>query len=334
MDQIDDTDDDLILAKEGPSASLSPGRERALIRHLPYFVTLAEEGHFSRASGRLGISQSALTRRIQALEQELGLMLFARTKRAATLTAAGQVFHEHTERILKDLRSAVRRTQLVSRGEAGDVHVALNSEAICSPIIIRGFRALQTRHPQIKIHLHSMPSEAQLIALMRKDIDIGFLYDVVLDRSARRSVNLLKISDAPSMLAVNADHPLASRPKLKLADIGETPLTWPPRRAGRSVSDGMIAAFRAAGLSPNIALEVMTDETTMSLAAANLAMGFVRPTELTPENVVLRRVEDLKFSLALHGAWLRDNTHTGIPQVIDELRREIDLAPRKRVTAG
>lgn len=323
METADDIEDDLDLAREGPSGSLSPGRERALIRHLPYFVTLAEEGHFSRASSRLGISQSALTRRIQALEHELGVLLFARDKRSASLTAAGQVFHEYTERILKDLRSAVRRTQLVSRGEAGDVHVALNSEAITSPVVIRSFRSLHARHPQISIRLHSMPSEAQLIALKRKDIDIGVLYDVVLDRASRRSMGLLKLSDAPSLLAVNKAHPLADRARVRLADIGEAPLTWPPRRAGRSVSDGMIAAFRGAGLSPNIALEVMTDEATLSLAAANLASGFVRPTDRAPDNVVLKKVDDLKFSLALHAAWLRDDAHSGVHQVVDALRQEI-----------
>src|SRR5579863_4232538 len=118
-------DEALLLAREGASAMFTPARERTIIRHLPYFVTLAEDGNFNRASERLGLSQSALTRRIQSLEEELGILLFARTHRTAKLTAAGQALFEDASRILAELRGATRRAQLVSRGEAGDIAIAL-----------------------------------------------------------------------------------------------------------------------------------------------------------------------------------------------------------------
>lgn len=329
MNQEDGDDDDaLMFATEGESGALTPVRERTVIRHLPYFVTLAEDGNFNRASERLGLSQSALTRRIQTLEEELGVLLFARTHRSAKLTAAGEALFEDSSRILQDLRSATRRAQLVSRGEAGDIHVALNEPAIRSPIVVAAFRTLRELYPDMNIHLHAMPSEAQMIALRRKDIDLGFLFDIAIDKTSLRIMDYISISRNCSYLALHADHPLASKPSIHLADLRDEWLTWPSRRAGRSVSDGMIAAFRAVGVSPNIALEVMSEQTTLNLAAANLGMGFVLDPHLVPPGVVLRSVEDYHLDLTLHAVWLRDDPHAGVLRIMNELRRQVAAQDR------
>lgn len=320
---LDQDDEALAIAREGESGALTPARERTIIRHLPYFVTLAEDGNFNRASERLGLSQSALTRRIQTLEEELGILLFTRTHRSAKLTAAGQTLFEDSGRILQDLRSATRRAQLVSRGEAGDIHVALNDPAIRSPIVIAAFQALRRFLPGIKVHLHALPSEAQMIALRRKDIDLGFLFDVAIDKTNQRIMDSFAIGRSQSYLAMHISHPLASKPVIRLADLRDVELTWPSRRAGRPVSDGMIAAFRAAGQSPNIGMEVMGEDTTMNLAAANLGMGFVLDPPVTPPGVALRQVEDYQFATTLHAVWVRDEPHSGILRIVEELRQQV-----------
>lgn len=313
----------LALATEGESAALTPARERTIIRHLPYFVALAEDGNFNRASERLGLSQSALTRRIQTLEEEMDVLLFTRTHRSAKLTAAGQALFQDSDRILQDLRGATRRAQQVSRGEAGDIHVALNEPAIRSPVVIGAFRTLRELYPEMQIQLHAMPSEAQVIALRRKDLDLGFLFDIALDKAGLRTMDHLSIGVSHSFLALNEEHPLARKAVLRIADLKDEALTWPSRRAGRSVSDGMIAAFRAAGISPNIALEVMGEETTLSLAAAGLGMGFVLDPPSLPPGVVLRRVEDYRVGLTLHAVWLREDAQSGVLKLVEELRRQI-----------
>lgn len=321
---LKEEDNALLLAREGESAALTPARERTIIRHLPYFATLAEDGNFNRASERLGLSQSALTRRIQTLEEELGVQLFTRTHRSAKLTAAGQTLFEDSGRILQELRAATRRAQLISRGEAGDIHIALNDPAIRSPIVTAAFSGLRQLYPDVKIHLHAMPSEAQMIALRRKDIDLGFLFDIAIDKANQRIMDYYKIGRMRSYVAMNANHPLAGKATICLADLRDESLAWPSRRSGRSVSDGMIAAFRAAGVSPNIALEVMSEETTMNLAAANLCMGFVLEPPCIPAGVTLRVVEDYSFGLTLHAAWLRDDPHSAVRRIVDELRRQVD----------
>lgn len=320
---LNQDDNALVLATEGESGALTPARERTIIRHLPYFVTLAEDGNFNRASERLGLSQSALTRRIQTLEEELGILLFTRTHRSAKLTAAGQTLFEDSGRILQDLRGATRRAQLVSRGEAGDIHVGLNDPAITSPIVAAAFQALRELLPDIKIQLHALPSEAQMIALRRKDIDLGFVFDAAIDKTSQRIVDSCAIGRSQSYLAMHVSHPLASKPVIRLADLKDVELTWPSRRAGRPISDGMIAAFRAVGQSPNIAMEVMGQETTMNLAAANLGMGFVLDPPVVPPGVALRRVEDYRFGTILSAVWLRDEPSSGVLRIVDELRRHV-----------
>ena len=325
--QIDTNKDDeaLSLAKEGASAMFTPARERTIIRHLPYFVTLAEDGNFNRASERLGLSQSALTRRIQTLEEELGILLFTRTHRSARLTAAGQALLEDAGRILGELRGATRRAQLVSRGEAGVINVAFNEPALRSPAVIGMFRTLRERYPDVQIQLSTMPSEAQMIALRRKDIDLGFVFDISIDAASRRTIECLSVSRIMSFLAVHESHPLAQKSAIRLADLEHEWLTWPSSRAGRSASETMIAAFEAAGLSPNIALEVMAEETTVNLAAANLGMGFVLESLPTPPSVTLRRVEDYQHSVTLQAVWLANRENAGVLRIVEELRRQIEL---------
>lgn len=313
----------LLLAREGEAAALTPARERTIIRHLPYFVALAENGNFNRASESLGLSQSALTRRIQTLEKELGVLLFTRTTRSAKLTAAGQALFEDSGRILSDLRGATRRAQLVSRGEMGNIRVAINDHAIRSPIVIAAFRTLRERYHEMEIELHAMPSEAQLIALRRKEVDLGLLFDIVIDKMSERVMDHFSIQELPTYLALHASHPLAHKSAIFLADLRDQWLTWPSRRAGRSVSDRRIAAFHAAGVPLNISLEVMAEETTMNLAAANLGMGFVLETTHLPPDVTLRQIEDYKSGLNLHVVWLRDNLNPGVLKVVEELKREV-----------
>ena len=322
---FNEDDEALSLAREGASAMFTPARERTIIRHLPYFVTLAEDGNFNRASERLGLSQSALTRRIQTLEEELGIPLFARTHRSARLTAAGQALFEDAGRILGELRGATRRAQLISRGEAGDINVAFNEPALRSPVVIAVFRTLRERYPEVQIHLSTMPSEAQLIALRRKDIDLGFVFDLSIDAASQRIIECLSISHTKTCLALHKSHPLASKPSIRLADLKHEWLTWPSSRAGRSASDHMIAAFRAAGISPNIALEVMTEETTLNLAAANLGMGFVLESLGAPPSVALRSVVDYRHGVTLQAVWLGSQDHSGVLRIIDELRYQIEL---------
>jgi DNA-binding transcriptional LysR family regulator len=284
---------------------------------------LANEGHFGRAADTLGVSQSALSRRIQALEQELGLPLFERSGRSANLTPAGLAFRKDAEKVMRDMRTAIRRAQLLSQGRLGNINIAANVDALRSPIVIKGIRKFSLMFPNVLLALQSLPEDAQLKALKRNDIDIGFLFDIAIDRATRPQLNLLKISESRTVLAMHREHPLASRDQIRMSDLQEQWITWPSNERGPAFVDALTAHFRRADVSPTIVVEVTTEETTLDLAAANLSMGFVQEGRWLPDGVLTRPIEDLNFKLALHAVWRRDSENIALQHLTEILLQRL-----------
>jgi len=314
------TPDDENLA-DHDRAPLARIHQRSLLRHLPYFAAVAEERHFHRAASRLNITQPALSRRIQALEQEMGVALFARTQRSVRLTAAGEAFHQDVIRIMGEVGRAIGRARAVTRGDEGHLKIGLNYRSMQCDVVTAGLQKFKTAFPGVAISFTSLLSEAQLIALKREEIDAGFVASVAIDDASRSTLEVLAISDFPFVLALHRDHPLARRERLRIADLRDAPLTWPSRETGRGLSDEMIAAFRAVGMSPNIAFEVPTTEGTLSFASAGLGMGFVINSATIPGNVVIRRVEDFNVVLSLQLAWARHNQQPALKHFVDLMRQ-------------
>src|SRR5690242_11961151 len=130
------------------------------LRHLRYFVTLAEELHFGRAAERLHIAQPPLSQQIQQLEKELGFELFHRTKRNVQLTEAGQVFLNEVQQILRQLQQAIQVGQQTSRGEIGQLVVGFVSSAAYNilPIILRNYR---NSISGVSLELHELTTDQQ-----------------------------------------------------------------------------------------------------------------------------------------------------------------------------
>jgi len=316
----DDTTQDEESRADYDADSLPRVHERSLLRHLPYFATVAEEGHFHRAATRLNITQPALSRRVQALEQEMGVALFTRSQRSVRLTAAGEIFHRDVNRIMGEVARAIGRAKAVTRGNEGHLKIGLNHRSMHCERVTEGFRRFRTAFPGVALNFTSLLSEAQLVALKREEIDAGFLAGVAVDEASRATLDLLRIADFPFALALHKDHPLATRERLRIADLHDAPLTWPSRSSGRGLSDEMIAAFRAVGMSPNIVLEVPTTEATFSFASAGLGMGFVIETAHVPSNVVIRPVDDFNVVFSLNLAWARENQQPALMHFVDLMR--------------
>ncbi len=189
------------------------------IRHLRYFVAVAEELSFSKAARRLHIAQPPLSMQIRALEETMGARLFDRTLRPVALTDAGKAFLQDARRILTDIDAAQARARSTGEGGTGTLKVAfitpLASELLAD--IIRAFRA---RFPKVNVTLAEMPSSRQSAALQSGEIDIGFL---------RRMPGVENFIHEPVcknrfLLAVPTKHPLRRRHPLRWEDLKEVPL--------------------------------------------------------------------------------------------------------------
>lgn len=188
------------------------------LRHLRYFVAVAEELNFSRAAEKLHIAQPPLSQQIQDLEAELGVQLFERTKRRVQLTEAGKVFLEEVKKVFEQVNQAIKVAQKTSRGEVGKLAIAFNSSATYSvlPKLLYEFRQ---RCPDIELILQELTTNQQLEKLSQNQIDLGLLY-LPVNKKELKVISLLKES---LTIALSANHPLANRSEIAIADLIDEP---------------------------------------------------------------------------------------------------------------
>ena len=224
------------------------------LRHLRYFIAVAEEQNIGRAAARLHISQPPLTRQIQQLEDELGVRLFTRTPRGMELTGAGELFLEEARNIRALVDQATERTQRAGQGKLGRLDVAIFGSGILDtiPKVLLAFR---NAYPEVKLVLHSMSKGEQIEALRQRRIDAGFnrmlapLPDLATQLVATESL----------FLAVHESSPLAREAVVPLKALAEHPLIVFPTGARPNFVDKVMGLCQQMGFVPEVAQEVGTD---------------------------------------------------------------------------
>ena len=258
------------------------------IRHLRYFVTVARERNFTRAAEKLHIAQPPLSRQIQQLEEEIGMVLFDRDSRPLRLTEAGRLLFEHAAQVLErfdDLRTMMRRFREAERPRfvigfvASTIYAAL-------PNLIRRFRA---KMPELDVSLVEMVSLEQIAALKEGRIDVGFGRIRFDDPAVRRDV----LREERLVVALPLSHPLLEREgSLSFTELAGEPLILYPRVPRPSYADQVISIFRDRGLEPKIAHEARELQTAIGLVAAEGGICIV-PTSgqrLRRDDVVYREL--------------------------------------------
>jgi DNA-binding transcriptional LysR family regulator len=244
------------------------------LRHLRYFLAVAEELHFGRAAERLHIAQPPLSMQIRQLEAELGFQLFHRTKRNVQLTEAGQVFLVETQRLFRQLEQAIQTGRQVSRGEVGQLVIGFVSSAAYNvlPDILHTFH---TQVPQVKLELHELTTDQQVQWLRENRLDVGLLRPPIEDDSFTTEI----IFQEPLTIALPETHPLATAPALSLADLAKESFIIFPRTLAPGLYDQIISLCQQAGFSPNVVQEAIQMQTIISLVAAEMGVAIV-PTSL------------------------------------------------------
>jgi DNA-binding transcriptional LysR family regulator len=276
------------------------------LRHLRYFVAVAEELHFGRAAERLHIAQPPLSRQIRDLEREVGTPLFERVPRGVELTAAGRAFLPEARLTLAQAERAQRTAQRAARGEIGRLRVAFVEAATYSGILPDVLGFFRMHLPNIGLSLFEMTSLQQGDAFREGRIDLGILHSPPAD--AERWLHVEPIYADPLVAAIPESHRLAGRParaRLALADLAAEPFVLPPRSLNAAVYDDVIARCRAAGFSPRVVQEAVGWHTLVGLVAAGVGVAFV-PRSLAllrRPGVDFRPVRALSVELTLSAAW-------------------------------
>ena len=274
------------------------------LRHLRYFVAVAEAGSLSRAAARLHISQPPLTRQIRHLEEVLGTRLLLRKARGIELTDAGRALREEARNILSLAGQALERVVLIGEGRIGRIDIGIFGSAIFGviPRLIADFRAA---HPAVFVALHHMDRAEQVRALRDRRISLGFNRFLAAEGDIAAEVVLTERLH----LACAADHPLARQRPVRIRDLRGQPLIVYPRAPRPGFADKVIALCQGGGFEAQVVQEVEDVVTALALVSCGLGICLVPQSavNLTLPGVVYRRLERSgEATVDLHCLYLRE----------------------------
>ncbi len=261
------------------------------LRHLRYFVAVAEELSFTRAAERLHIGQPPLSMQIRDLEDDVGARLFDRSRRRVALTEAGRRFLEHAREILARAQLAAEEARRTGRGETGQLRVGFTSSMPFTSTLPDLLFTYRQRHPGVALQLRELFTAEQFDALRRGALDVGLVRYGGLQAPA--GVRAREIGRDPLRLVVNAAHPLAHRTEVSLAEFRDDGFVGFPPDAGTGLPAIFARLCAQAGFEPRIVQTAREATTQIGLVAAGLGVAML-PAPL--ECVRLPRVRYLTLT--------------------------------------
>ncbi len=290
------------------------------IWQLRYFIAVAERLHFGRAAQALHISQPPLSRAIRALEERLGVGLFARTRRRVELTAEGARFLEEARRVIGQLERAVQDLRSMASGERGRLRVGFVSLADYGvlPGLLKSYKSA---HPRVALSLREMLSPEQAAALGSGELDFGLLLPPV---SGEAGLEHLVVQRERFVAALPSRHRLArAAGKLSVGELGGEPFVMVPREIAPGLYDIVRGLAARAGIPLNVAQEAIQMQTVVSLVSSGLGVAIVPASvaNLGRRGVAYRPLAERHPRLELWLAWPRAALSAAAREFVAHARR-------------
>lgn len=242
------------------------------LRHLRYFLAVAQEGNVTRAAEKLGIGQPPLSQQILSLERELGVPLFRRTGHGVTLTEAGHALLADTKRLLEDAQHAVQNARRAGRGETGHLHLGFTASSAFNPVVPALIRAFRNAYPGVGLTL-TEGNTTQLLAYLEEGrLDLAFLRPGVHSFSG---ITLYQIANERMKIVLPIKHSLAQQKKLPLAALASESFVLIPREASPTLHDEIMSACRDAGFEPQLGQQAPQLSSVVSLVSAEFGISIV-----------------------------------------------------------
>jgi DNA-binding transcriptional LysR family regulator len=299
------------------------------LRHLRYFVAVAEEGHVTRAAERLGMQQPPLSQQIQALERELAVQLFRRKPRGVELTDAGRALLDDARAILAHVDHAFATTRRTARGEQGRIAVGFTSSAPFHPFVPRVIRAFREAYPLVALTLDEGGTTELIEDLRSERVDAAFIRTPVADPMG---IAINPLLEEAMLVALPATHALAAdATELPLAALAAETFIVYRRPSGPGLYDAIFGACHAAGFSPIVGQEAPRIVSTLNLVAAGLGIAIVPASlaRMQMDGVIYRPLHSSGQPRApLLLATRRGDTGAVVRRFLDVVRRMARTFPR------
>nr|WP_275666649.1 LysR family transcriptional regulator [Acinetobacter pittii] len=243
------------------------------LKQFQYFIKIVEEGSFTAASEKLFIAQSALSRQIKLLEEEIDFKLFDRTDKKVKLTTAGEVFYKKIKDNMHYLNEIIGVSKNIAEGKNRQIKIAHSSSIVMDAKKVQILKEISLKQ-KINFEINTLSSEHQVLALLNGEIDIGLIRPPV--RHTLDDINVIKLYEEPLMVAVHIDHTkFANKEKLDVKDLKEEYFVSTPHSKRGGLSYLISNLCLAAGFTPQKAPIQSRKISQLQLVAANLGVSIV-----------------------------------------------------------
>ena len=292
-----------------------------LIRHLWLFLAVAEEQNFGRAAKRLGMSQPPLSEQIQVLEHALKVKLFDRSRRGAKLTPVGAAILPAVRKFAEQLERLELAVEEAVAGQSGVLTIGAISTAMFD--VLPGLiEQLKNDYPHLTVSVREIDSVEAVPALESSDIDLAFAR---LDGDLGASIKSLPLLEDRLVVAMAADHPLASRSRINLSSLANEPLVMFSRKVSPVYFDNLIATCKASGFSPRVLHEVRSVASQIAFVSYGQGIALVPASlkKLAPANVVFRPLSQKLNVVTTAVAWNAERANPLIDEIIARFRDKV-----------
>lgn len=306
------------------------------LRHLRYFVAVAEAENVSRAALKLHVSQPGISRQIRDLEDEIGFQLFERSAKSLKLTGAGKSFLTEARAVLRRVDEAVKTARAIATSGQGELHVGY-APSPTARILPPTLRAFQAELPNVRVRLHDCSTEEMIAGLREGKLQIAFL--VRPTSGMLRGVQFEEIMRDKICVAVAPNHPFARRRAVTLAEVAREPLMIYSRAEYPEAHEDLMAMFAGVKSKPRIAEE--HDGVTSLIAGVESGAGVALVAEsiacLAGPRLKLVRVTPSPAPLIIGAAWLRKGLAPSAERFLKCARRVAGLkfqVPSSKIQTG
>ena len=276
------------------------------LRHLRYFIAVAEELHFTRAAERLHIGQPPLSHAIQVLEADVGALLFERTKRSVRMTEAGKLYLIDARRILALADQAAQTARRAHRGEAGELRIGFTFSTPLTPLFATVINRYRQQFPAVSLTLHEMATQGQVEALHQRRLDLGFVRPP--EDADTAGIALSSLREDRLVVVLPRAMALARQKEIHMAQLKDLPFVMYPANAGTGIYPQIFRLCREAGFVPRIGQVAGEASTIIGLVAAGSGVSVLPASfdRIRMDGVCYRQIADVGASTQLLLAQLED----------------------------